>query len=107
MATYLRENGGSETGNDTTSEGDTKLLRASEVGTLRCGHLAIDELCAALIDGELSNSVRDLLEEDWDEAGVETCQALCRYEFGKGRNEAVSILRSVKPDMASYLGVRN
>lgn len=89
----MAQNGSGETSNDTRGEGNAKLGDFRQVGLLLGRHAVVDELCGALVDGELADGVRDLLEEDRDETGVQRADALGAEDLEKARDEAVGILR--------------
>jgi hypothetical protein len=88
----VREDGGGETGNDTRREGDAKVLRVGEVLALLRRHAPVDVLEAALVDGKLSDGVRDLLAQDGDEAGVQRADALGLEDLGERGHHAVGKL---------------
>jgi hypothetical protein len=90
--THVTQNGSSETSNDTTGESDTKVLGTGEVGLGLGGHLIVDVLGSTLIDGELTNSVGDLLEEDGDKASVKRSNTLGAEDLREARDETVGIL---------------
>lgn len=92
LPTHLGENGSRETGDDTGSEGDGELRRLREVLTGLLAHGVVNRLGGALIDSELSDSVRDLLAENGDEAGVEAAETLSAEDLGETRPQTVGIL---------------
>lgn len=90
--THLGENGSRETGDDTGGESDGKLRRLGEVLPSLLAHRVVDGLSSTLIDSELSDSVRDLLAEDGDEAGVEAAETFSAEDLGEARPQTVRVL---------------
>lgn len=90
--THLGENGSRETGNDTRGKGDGKLRRLGEVLASLLAHRVVDRLGSPLVDSELSDSVRDLLAEDGDEAGVEAAETLSAEDLGEAGPKAARVL---------------
>jgi hypothetical protein len=93
IPTHMREHRRGETRHDTGRQGDGEAGRGGQVGLLLGGHAVVDELCAPLVDCELTDGVRDLLGEDGDEAGVERGETLGGCDFGEARDEAGGVLR--------------
>lgn len=100
-ATYLRENGSSETSDDTRGKGDAELLRLGEVLAGLLAHGVVNCLRGTLVDGELADGVGDLLAENGDEAGVETAETLGAEDLGEARPETVGVLHSVSGTVPS------
>lgn len=77
---WLRDEGGGETGNDTTSQvergdgtwGEGVLGLSGELNQLLEGDLE---------DGELGHGVWDLLEDHWAESRVEACVCVCVLDW--------------------------
>lgn len=91
--TYVTQDGSCETGDDTRPESDGELLSRAEVLLLLRGHALVHRLQAPLVDGELADSVGNLLAEDGDESSVQRPQALSLENLGKGGDEAIRVLR--------------
>jgi len=66
---WVRNDGGGNTGNDTGGDGDSHLGTTTEV--LPWWEGSVDGLSGSTLDGELGHGVWDLLEEDWDKSRVE------------------------------------
>eukprot|EP00325_Prymnesiales_sp_UTEX-LB-985_P014476 CAMPEP_0174754278 /NCGR_PEP_ID=MMETSP1094-20130205/105651_1 /TAXON_ID=156173 /ORGANISM="Chrysochromulina brevifilum, Strain UTEX LB 985" /LENGTH=318 /DNA_ID=CAMNT_0015960141 /DNA_START=814 /DNA_END=1771 /DNA_ORIENTATION=+ len=65
----VRDDGGDNAGNDTAGERNAEL---SASGDLLCPYDIVDAFLCRVLHHKLSDGVWDLLEEDGDEAGVET-----------------------------------
>lgn len=106
----MTENGSSETSNDTRRESDAKALGSCEVCLRFRAHAAVEELGSTLINGELSDGVRNLLEENGDEASVKGSNTLGAQNLCEGANKAGSVLvhsQSALERLLAYLRVGN
>lgn len=80
----LRDNGGSETGNQTRTQVDDSL------GSIRGSVLvdrSVDGLGDLLVDDELGHGVRDLLEQDGTETAVESTETFRLRDLAETRDE--------------------
>lgn len=80
----LRDDGGGETGDETSAKVGTGLGGAGE-GVL--GEDGEDRLGRLLEDDELGHGVRDLLEEDGPESRVESTETLLLVDLGETAEE--------------------
>lgn len=87
----VTEDSSSETSNDTTSKVDTELADGRLVVLV---YALVDGLMHPLVDGELTDGVRDLLEENRDETGIETAETFGRGELGETGYETSCVLPS-------------
>ena len=88
----LRDDGGGHTGDETGRQVETGLLSTSErvLGLAGSGE---DLLDGNLEDGELGHGVRDLLEQDGAETGVESAGALLSEDSEETAGKAVGEAR--------------
>lgn len=84
----LRDESSGETSDDTTTEGEGGLLSRGELGRLLARRRA-DVLERDLKDGKLGHGVRNLLEQDGTETGVESSDTLLPEDSGESTSESV------------------
>jgi hypothetical protein len=84
----LRDNGGSETGHQTRAKVGNSL---HTIGHVLLGELVEDSLRDLLEDDELGHGVRDLLEQNGTETGVESTEALVLDNLAEARNETAGV----------------
>lgn len=108
----LRDDGGSETGNETGAQVDGGLETVRE-GLL--GPVAESSLRNLLEDDELGHGVRDLLEEDGTETGVESTDTLVLEHLAETTDQAIGVgglrdetdtssLKGAESDISEELG---
>lgn len=85
----VTEHRGSETGNHTASEVDSELTGCR---LLVLVHTLVDGLVHPLVDGKLTDRIRNLFKQDRDEPGVQAANALGASELGEARNETGRVL---------------
>ncbi|KAH3670423.1 hypothetical protein OGAPHI_000938 [Ogataea philodendri] len=85
---WLGNDGGSATGNDTGTKVDTGNSSGGKL-FLWSWDETVDGSRSSLVSQELSNVVRNLLEQDWGETVVERAWALLSQNSGESTNQTV------------------
>jgi len=84
----MGDDGSGNTGDDTSGHRDGQLLTIGRVGG-RATDDAVHDISGFALDGELGHSVRNLLEQDGTEAGVETAdETVLLDDLGEGRDQS-------------------
>jgi hypothetical protein len=116
----VTEDGGRETGGNTTAERDRQLFRLAQRFLLFQGHTLVRQLVAEFVDGELrdrlsplfihkgratylSNSIRNLFTDQRQEASVQASKALGSCDFGQAGEHARRVGRlGDEPDSGGF-----
>ncbi|KAH3659904.1 hypothetical protein OGATHE_005949 [Ogataea polymorpha] len=85
---WLRDNCGHTSGNNTSTEVDTSDSSGRQL-VLWSGDERVDGLGGSLVGQELSNVVRNLLEQNWSETVVERANTLFSQNSGETANQTV------------------
>lgn len=93
----MTQDSSGRTGYKARAQSHAELLTCTEIVSGLSRHRVVDGFRASLVDGKLSNGVRDLLRQDREEARIQRPKTLGGQNFGKARDKSVGVLgRSAK-----------